>query len=120
MSTFLFYVVLWHEEIKVRVMEGDPANLNTDVHELQRDALILWMFGPEDNLIAKADMEDNKMSTYDGVNGRFRDRLELDRQTGSLTITNITNTDCGLYKLKIISSSETKYKRFKVTIWGEY
>ncbi|XP_039536264.1 uncharacterized protein LOC120484892 [Pimephales promelas] len=110
--------VIIADEIKVRVMEGDPANLNTDVHEPQRDALILWMFGPEDNLIAKADMENNKMSTYDGVNGRFRDRLELDRQTGSLTITNITNTDCGLYKLKIISSSETKYKRFKVTIWG--
>lgn len=100
-------------------MEGDCAKLNTDVRELQRDALILWMFGPEDNLIAKADMENNKMSTYDGVNGRFRDRLELDRQTGSLTITNITNTDCGLYKLKIISSRETKYKRFKVTVRGE-
>lgn len=100
-------------------MEGECANLNTDVHELQRDALILWMFGPEDNLIAKADMENKKMATYDGVNGRFRDRLKLDHQTGSLTITNITNTDCGLYKLKIISSRETKYKRFKVTVQGE-
>ncbi|XP_077093907.1 uncharacterized protein LOC143746072 [Siphateles boraxobius] len=110
--------VIVADEIKVRVMEGDCAELKTDVPELQRDALILWMFGPEDNLIAKADMENNKMSTYDGVNGRFRDRLELDHQTGSLTITNITNTDCGLYKLKIISSRETKYKRFKVTVRG--
>ncbi|XP_067309655.1 uncharacterized protein [Pseudorasbora parva] len=106
------------DENKVSVMEGDCAKLNTDVHELQRDALILWMFGPEDNLIAKADMENNKISTYDGVSGRFRDRLELDHQTGSLTITNITINDCGLYKLKIINSRETKYKRFRVTLHG--
>ncbi|XP_058624756.1 uncharacterized protein LOC131536086 isoform X1 [Onychostoma macrolepis] len=104
------------DENKVSVMEGDHAELNTGVSELQRDALILWMFGPRDSLIAKADMENNRISTYDGVGGRFRDRLELDRQTGSLSITNTTNTDSGLYKLKIISSRETKYKRFRVTV----
>lgn len=100
-------------------MEGECANLNTDVHELQRDALILWMFGPEDNLIAKADMENKKMSTYDGVNGRFRDRLKLDRQTGSLTITNITAEHIRVYNLQITRSRGTKYKKFKVITHGE-
>lgn len=100
-------------------MEGDRTELNTDVSELQRDALILWLFGPIDSLIAKADMENNWISIYDGVGGRFRDRLELDRQTGSLSITNTTNTDSGLYKLKIISRRETKYKRFRVTVCRE-
>ncbi len=98
-------------------MEGDRTELNADVSELQRGALILWLFGPRDSLIAKADMEN--VSIKDGVGGRFRDRLELDRQTGSLSITNTTNTDSGLYKLKIISSRETKYKRFRVTVCGE-
>ncbi len=119
MSLSLLYASMTDEENKVSLMEGDRAELNTDVSELQRDALILWMFGPRDRLIAKADMENNKISTYDGVGGRFRDRLELDRQTGSLSIANTTNTDSGLYKLKIISSSETKYKRFRVTVSGE-
>ncbi|XP_056118647.1 uncharacterized protein LOC130096041 [Rhinichthys klamathensis goyatoka] len=106
------------KENKVSVMEGDCAKLNTDVSELQRDALILWMFGPKDNLIAKADIENERTSTYDGVGGRFRDRLELDHQTGSLIITNTTITDSGLYKLKIISSRETKYTQFRVTVHG--
>ncbi|ROJ08805.1 hypothetical protein DPX16_3115 [Anabarilius grahami] len=106
------------KEYKVSEIEGKCAKLNTDISELQRDALILWMFGPDDNLIAKADIENKRTCTYDGSGGRFRDRLELDRQTGSLTITNITNTDSGLYKLKIISSRETKYKRFRVTVRG--
>ncbi|KAG1955343.1 hypothetical protein F2P79_008437 [Pimephales promelas] len=107
------------EENKVSVLEGDCAKLNTDVNELHRDALILWMFGPKDNLIAKADIENERTSTYDGAGGRFRDRLELDHQTGSLIITNTTNTDSGLYKLKIISSRETKYTQFRVTVHGE-
>ncbi|XP_026116283.1 uncharacterized protein LOC113094872 [Carassius auratus] len=108
--------VLIVNENTVSVTEGDRAELNTDVSELQRDTLILWMFGPRDRLIAKADLENRKISTYDGVGGRFRDRLQLDLQTGSLSITSTTNTDSGLYKLKIISSRETRYKRFRVTV----
>ncbi|KAL1279061.1 hypothetical protein QQF64_025734, partial [Cirrhinus molitorella] len=104
------------DENKVSVTEGDFAILNTDVSELQRDTLILWMFGPRESLIAKADMENNTISTYDSVGGRFRDRLELDHQTGSLRIKNTMNTDSGLYKLKIISSRDTKYKQFRVTV----
>ncbi|XDV23795.1 hypothetical protein PO909_028203 [Leuciscus waleckii] len=47
---------------------------------------------------------------------RFRDRLKLDHQTGSLTITNITNTDSGVYYIQFNSSSDRE-KIFKVTVW---
>lgn len=112
-------VAVTNEENKVCVREGDRAELNPDVGELQRDALILWLFGPENNLIAKADLESYSASTYDGADGRFTDRLKLDLHTASLSITNITNTHSGLYKLKIMSSRETKYQQFRVKVSGK-
>ncbi|XP_056614376.1 uncharacterized protein LOC130429686 [Triplophysa dalaica] len=98
------------------VMEGDSVTLNTDI-QTQRDDLILWRFGDDGVLIAKHDKEDNKSSIYDDVlDGRFRDRLKLDPHTGALIITNTKTTDTGLYKLKISSNRDTKYRTFSVSV----
>ncbi|KAA0711804.1 hypothetical protein E1301_Tti019119 [Triplophysa tibetana] len=98
------------------VTEGESVTLHTGV-QTQRDDLILWRFGDDGVLIAKHDEEDNKSSIYDDVlDGRFRDRLKLDDQTGSLTISHVKNTDAGIYKLKISSNRQTQYKSFSVSV----
>ncbi|XP_056615166.1 uncharacterized protein LOC130430787 isoform X1 [Triplophysa dalaica] len=98
------------------VTEGDSVTLHTDV-QTQRDDLILWRFGDDGVLIAKHDKEESTSSIYDDVlDGRFRDRMEVDPHTGSLIITNTKTTDTGLYRLKISSNRDTKYKTFSVSV----
>jgi len=98
--------------------EGDSVTLQTDVTEPHGDELIVWRFGDKGKLIAKCDIEANssQLSDYE----IFRGRLKLDHQTGSLTISDLRNTDSGLHTVKISSSSkQTLYKRFSVAVSGE-
>ncbi|XP_051763236.1 uncharacterized protein LOC127519755 isoform X3 [Ctenopharyngodon idella] len=98
----------------VSVMEGDSATLNSDLTEIQRDDVIRWSFGKI--TIAEIIKADQQFSTYDGPDRRFRGRLNLDHQTGSLNIMNIIDTDSGNYTLKISSSRFTVHKRISVTV----
>ncbi|XP_042568271.1 uncharacterized protein LOC109046421 isoform X1 [Cyprinus carpio] len=98
----------------VPVTEGDPVALR--VPQLYGDELIVWRFGDEGKLIAKHDIEAKSSSFYDETDERFRNRLELDPQTGSLIITNTRTTDSGLYIVKISSNKQTSYQKYFVTI----
>ncbi len=101
------------------VMEGDSVDLHTNV-ETQQQEDVQWYF--KDTRIAQITGDLSFICTDVQCNEgteRFRDRLKLDHQTGSLTIMNITNTDSGLYELKIISISYSSEKTFSVTVHGE-
>ncbi|XP_050950461.1 uncharacterized protein LOC127153451 [Labeo rohita] len=82
----------------VSVLEGDSV---TGLTEMMDYDLILWSFGTENTLIAQINVINEGITVYDDVlDGRFRDRLKLDHQTRSLTITNTTIQHAGLYKLQ--------------------
>uniref|UniRef100_A0A673KUJ6 Ig-like domain-containing protein n=1 Tax=Sinocyclocheilus rhinocerous TaxID=307959 RepID=A0A673KUJ6_9TELE len=95
-------------------MEGDSVTLNTDVTQIHED-YILWKFGAEKSLIAKIQKNKQLLSTFEGPDGRFRHRLKLDNQTGSLTITNITTQHAGDYVVKI-SGAKITSKTFSVSV----
>ncbi len=100
------------------MMEGDSVTLKTNVTEIREDNDILWKFGAEKSLIAKIKKKKQIFSTYNGIDGRFRDRLKLDNQTGSLTITNTRTEHAGLYKLEIIGAKRSS-KTLSVSVYGE-
>ncbi len=96
-------------------MSGDRVTLQTGVTQISGDELILWRFGDEGKVIAKADKEAKSSPLY--YDERFRDRLELELdQTGSLIITNTRSTDSGFYTVKISSRTQTVHKRFSVSV----
>ncbi len=100
----------------VSVMEGDSVTLKI-VTETQTGDMIEWKFGTNRNLIAR--IIGKTSNIFDGPDGIFRDRLKLDHQTGSLTITNTRTTDSGLYEADISRSSSDDKHRFNVTVYCE-
>ncbi|CAM4658984.1 unnamed protein product [Leuciscus chuanchicus] len=116
-TVFLFFICVHDaqtdEMISVSVMEGDSITLNSGVTEILRYDRILWFFGPSETRIA--DINDQVITRYD-QSARFKDKLQLDSQTGSLTIKNITTTNSGLYKLTVLSQRGVSHKTFTVTV----
>nr|XP_055072575.1 uncharacterized protein LOC129452622 [Misgurnus anguillicaudatus] len=102
------------DEIK-SVMEGDSVTLSTNVTITQRDNQLLWRFGPNDARIAEIYKQSPPI--YDDNNGTFKDKIQLDTHTGSLTITNVSFTQTGDYKLSIINSKGNLYKTFRVSVY---
>jgi len=103
----------------VSVMEGDSVTLHTDLTEIHEDDYILWKYGAERHIIAEILKIYGFFYTYDDVpDGRFRDRLKLDNQTGSLTITHTTTEHTGVYRLLIIRAEKSS-KTFSVSVYGE-
>ncbi|XP_050957979.1 uncharacterized protein LOC127159115 [Labeo rohita] len=100
----------------VFVMEGDSVTLNTDV-KTKQNTEIRWYFNKD--IIAEINRDLNKICTdvqcKDG-DERFRDRLRLDHQTGSLTITNTRTTDSGLYAQQINHRSHSSLQKFAVVV----
>ncbi|KAG1946367.1 V-set and immunoglobulin domain-containing protein 1-like [Pimephales promelas] len=102
---------------EVSVMVGDSVTLYTGVQTNQQDDII-WYY--KDIRIAQINRDLSKICTDVQCNEgteRFRDRLKLDHQTGSLTIMNTTNTHSGEYTLKIFSIRVGE-KIFNVSVHG--
>ncbi len=98
------------------MLEGDSVTLNTGFTEMMDDDVILWRFGSENSLIVQINVMAGSLTVYDDVlGGKFRDRLKLDHQTGSLTIKNTRTEHTGLYKLQTNSVS----KSFSLSVYGE-
>uniref|UniRef100_A0A672NM94 Immunoglobulin domain-containing protein n=1 Tax=Sinocyclocheilus grahami TaxID=75366 RepID=A0A672NM94_SINGR len=96
------------------VMEGESVTLDPAVIRKPNNVMT-WYF--TDILIAEITGDQSKICTDDQCKERFRDRLKLDNQTGSLTITNTRSTDSGLYKLQIISSIRRHRRSISITSW---
>jgi len=95
-------------------MKGESVTLNSRLTEIMDDDVIQWRFrgynDKTETLIAKINVTPDRIAVYDDVlDGRFRDRLKLNNQTGSLTIINITTEHAGEYTQY---GTQTEHMRF--------
>ncbi len=99
------------------VKEGESVTLESDETKKTNDSM-MWCFN--ETLIAEIIGDQSKICTDDQCKERFRDRLKLDHQTGSLSIMNTRTTDSGLYTLQISTSRFSIIRSFTVTVTCEY
>ncbi|KAA0711845.1 hypothetical protein E1301_Tti013454 [Triplophysa tibetana] len=99
--------------ISVIAYEGESLTIHTD-SKIQRGSEIKWI--SEDNIILVTGkigvIKDTKLT--DDV--RFKDRLNMNHETGDLTITDLRWTDAGVYKLQIKSKEKISFRIFRVWI----
>ncbi len=122
-NNFFFLIIVissgYVDAERESVMVGDSVILHTGVETNQQEE-IRWYFN--DICIAQTTGDLSFICTdvqCKYSDGRFRDRLKLDHQTGSLTIMNTRTTDSGLYHNQVISGSSISHKMFSVTVYGE-
>ncbi|KAL1251546.1 hypothetical protein QQF64_019342 [Cirrhinus molitorella] len=118
LHTFIIFC-LWHlvdtDGLKtVSVMEGDSVTLHTDETDIRKHYILEWWFGPKDTLIVKVIQRNEKTYIRYYEKEIFGDRLQIDNQTGSLTIRNIRTTDSGHYQI----FSPFKRQPFSVTVYA--
>ncbi|KAG1927825.1 hypothetical protein F2P79_023984 [Pimephales promelas] len=105
--------------VEISVMEGESLTINSDLTGIMDYDWIRWIFGDENILIAEIDVTADRITVYDDYLGRFRDRLKLNNQTGSLTITNITTEHAGDYKIKCRKGYYSfSVKAFRVSVYA--
>ncbi|XP_048042522.1 uncharacterized protein LOC125266100 [Megalobrama amblycephala] len=101
----------------VLVNEGDSVTLNSGRNELKANNRIEWRFGDSNTLIAKMNKQDDSITIYDDVlGGRFKDSLKVDKQTGSLTITNTRRKHDGEYRIRIHGANFAS-KKIRVSVY---
>ncbi|XP_057181233.1 uncharacterized protein LOC130548463 isoform X5 [Triplophysa rosa] len=105
-------------EVKI-VKERDSVTLHIDVTDEQRNDQIHWKIKHNKSPVAEIITVNGTISTH-LIEERFRDRLKLDDQTGSLTITHMKNEDSGPYEADVTigSITHTIHKTFSVTDSG--
>ncbi|XP_038854942.1 uncharacterized protein LOC120052181 [Salvelinus namaycush] len=96
--------------------ERQSVTLHTGLTGLQADK-IFWFFGP---VIPNTSIVESQVIRGENITefkGRFPDRLQLDRQTGSLTIRNLTLSNSGVYQIDIFNTHKTS-QRFYRTVYA--
>ncbi|KAK3523251.1 hypothetical protein QTP86_025977, partial [Hemibagrus guttatus] len=100
------------ETLTLQEVEGTTITLHTGITGIQSDAKILWIYGPE-----KAEKKILNSQVFKEISERFKERLQLDRISGALTIRNISRNDSGVYLFQVLTGRVSS-RTFSVSVYA--
>ncbi|XP_047671873.1 CD48 antigen-like isoform X2 [Tachysurus fulvidraco] len=105
------------ETVTLQELEGTTITLNPGITGIQSNAQILWRYGPEkeDKTILNSYMHGGVIFT--NISEGFKERLQLDRNSGALTIRNISRTDSGVYTFHTLNGRVSS-RTFSVSVYA--
>ncbi len=104
------------DEVKT-VMEGDALTLHTGAQLNNDNIEIIWFFKSSNLTSRIAHMINGKVFTR--YEKRLADRLQLDQESGSLTICNISTSDSGVYGASVTIRLHVSERKIKVDVYGK-
>ncbi|KAI1887830.1 hypothetical protein AGOR_G00194480 [Albula goreensis] len=96
--------------------EGQAITLHPHFAELQASSYVIWSFYHTGSFKVIAESFSGEITT-DFIQ-RFRDRLQVDGQTGSLSISKLGLSDSGVYLLQTEINGDTTLLRFQLTVYA--
>ncbi|KAI5087580.1 hypothetical protein C0J45_22069 [Silurus meridionalis] len=105
------------EMVTLQEVEGTTITLHSGITGIQSDAHIVWFYGPEkaEDIILNSQMF--KGETVTEISERFKERLQLNRSSGALTIRNINRNHSGVYLLQVITGRLSS-RTFRVSVYA--
>ncbi|KAF5899432.1 natural killer cell receptor 2B4-like isoform X3, partial [Clarias magur] len=117
LRTLLLLLCSGDETVTLQEAEGTTITLHTGITGIQSDAQILWFYGPEKAEEKKLISQVFKGETVTEISERFKERLQLDRISGALTIRNISRNHSGVYLLQVLTPRLSS-RTFSVSVYA--
>ncbi|KAM9449963.1 natural killer cell receptor 2B4-like isoform 2-T2 [Clarias gariepinus] len=105
------------ETVTLQEVEGTTITLHTGITGIQSDAQIQCFYGPEKAEEKILIIQVFKGETVTEISERFKERLQLDRISGALTIRNISRNHSGVYLLQVINRGLST-RTFSVSVYA--
>ncbi|XP_042569889.1 uncharacterized protein LOC109104607 [Cyprinus carpio] len=103
------------DEVKT-VMEGDVLTLHTGATQLHKNSETIWFYKSDSLATRIAQMNEENVFTH--YENKLADRLQLDQESGSLTIWNISSSDSGVYEVSLTNGLDISERKIRVDVYA--
>ncbi|XP_077078439.1 CD48 antigen isoform X2 [Siphateles boraxobius] len=113
LTSLLIYITGFSAEISVFVKTGDSVQLDIQTQKLPEFSILYWTKYKSENIVMY--IRGTKVNPHSS----YKDRVDFNNETFSLTLKNMQKTDSGLYTARTSGESENNIVTYGVSVIDE-